>query len=291
EIQIAGMEVSTRTLQLVTRAGVNSAGKAELSVVGDIERVIKIARLDYRQHRPKNFFLRQTGVRRDIGDDGWLNVIAFSGLSCTAAAMNQPAFLFADLNIIQNILHGFFIDHRPHGLVLCGIANSNLADAVFQALQEHVVNFFVDDGARAGRALLPLETKRRDSHAFNRRVEIGISVNNDGIFSAHLKNSALDPLLPRTVSSRALIDIETNFLRSGKSDKPGQRMLYQSGAKGAARAGAEVHHTVRHARFLQDLKEFGGDGRRIMRRLEHNRIAADNGGHGHARHNGAREVP
>ena len=51
------MELSHRAIEFLARTGVNRAGQAELGVVGNFERVVKVARLDHDQHGAKNFFL------------------------------------------------------------------------------------------------------------------------------------------------------------------------------------------------------------------------------------------
>ena len=64
---------------LSSRAGVDRAGQAELGVVGDLQRVVEIARLDHGQHRAEDFFLRELRLRRDVGDHGGLDEVAVAG--------------------------------------------------------------------------------------------------------------------------------------------------------------------------------------------------------------------
>src|SRR5262249_6145241 len=257
EIEIARLEFIARALQLFARTGVNGAGQPELGVVGDVERVIEIARLDYGQHRPEDLFLSQPRGGSDVSNDSGLDEVALARLPGRTAAVNEPAFLLADLDVIQNTLHRLLIDHRTHGLVFCGIAHGDLADPVFQALEEDVINLLVDDGARAGRALLPLEAESGGGHAFDSGVKVGVSIDDDGVFSAHLQDGAFDPLLAWTGNSRALVNVEPDLLRSGESDEARERVLHQARAEAGARAGAEIHHAVGHAGLLQDLKELG----------------------------------
>src|SRR5262249_16226570 len=119
----------------------------------------------------------------------------------------------------------------------------------------------VDDGAGAGGTFLSLKAKCGGGHAFDSGVEVGIGVNDDGIFSTHLEDRALDPFLAGTVRGGTLVDVKPDLLRAGESNKAGLRMLDQAGAEAGAGAGAEIHNAVGHAGFLQDLKKLGSDGR------------------------------
>src|SRR5271169_3191889 len=54
DVQVADVELVHRALLLLRRTGIDSAGQAEFRVVGDLERVIEIAGLGHRQHRPED---------------------------------------------------------------------------------------------------------------------------------------------------------------------------------------------------------------------------------------------
>ena len=62
-------------------------------------------------------------------------------------------------------------------------------------------------------------------------------------------------------------------------------------AEGGAGAGAEVDDAVGQAGLFEDFDEFGGDGGRVDRGLEDDGVAGDDGGGGHAGHDGEGEVP
>src|ERR1035438_3775463 len=114
--------------------------------------------------------------------------IAIARFGRARAARNQaPTFRDALLDIAQNRLHRFLIDHRAHRRILRGIANRDFLDALLQALQEFVVHALIDNGARARRAFLPAESKRRRGHSLDRGIEIGVGVHHDGVLAAHLK--------------------------------------------------------------------------------------------------------
>src|SRR5262245_20699110 len=160
EIKVTDPELFARALQLLPRRRVHGAGQTEFGVVGNLQRVVVVARLDHRQHRPEYFFLGDARGWSDVGDYRRLDVVTVAGLLGGPAPADQPALFPADVDIVQNALHGLVIDNRAHGFVLRGIAHGDLVHAFLEALHEHVINLLVDDGARAGRALLTLKAKR-----------------------------------------------------------------------------------------------------------------------------------
>src|ERR1035438_397584 len=68
-------------------------------------------------------------------------------------------------------------------------------------------------------------------------------------------------------------------------------MEHQRIAKTRAASGAEVHDSFRQATLFEQFDKLRGDGGRIARRLQDDRIAADNRSHRHARHDRAGKIP
>src|SRR5690242_278809 len=86
EVEIAHVELTPRPFQLLARSGVHRARKPEFRVVGNLQRVIVVARFNHRQNRPEDFFLGDSCRRSYISNYGWLNVIAVARLFGSAAA-------------------------------------------------------------------------------------------------------------------------------------------------------------------------------------------------------------
>jgi hypothetical protein len=70
DVEIADVKVAGGTVDFVARFGIDGAGQAELSVVGDFESVIEPAGFDDGQHWAENFFLLELRFRGDVGEDG-----------------------------------------------------------------------------------------------------------------------------------------------------------------------------------------------------------------------------
>ena len=145
----------------------------------------------------------------------------------------------------------------------------------FQFLEELVVDALVDDGARAGRALLALEAESGRGYAFDGGVDIGVGIDDDGVFAAHFEDGALDPELARLLLRGALVDVQSDFARAGESDVANLRMRHQRIAEARAAAGAEVHDAFGHAAFFEQFDELRRNRRRIARRLQDDGVAAD----------------
>src|SRR4029077_925064 len=121
-------------------------------------------------------------------------------------------------DIAEDVVHRTFVDDGSHAWVLGRVAHGNPLDAGFQFFEEFVVDALVDDGARAGRALLALEAKSRLGYAFDGGIDIGVGVDDDGVFAAHFQNGALDPELAWLLICRGLVDVQSNLARAGEGD-------------------------------------------------------------------------
>src|SRR6185312_16886806 len=110
DVEIADMELALGAGDTVAVGREERAGQAVLRVVGDGQRLVKVLRLDDRQHRPKNLFLRQPRRGRDIGDDGRRDEIAL--LAGWLAAYSDLALILANLDVLLNLLVGVLVYHR-----------------------------------------------------------------------------------------------------------------------------------------------------------------------------------
>src|SRR5437764_10436514 len=90
DVEIADVELAHRHFNLVARSGINRTGQAELGIVCDIERLLKVARFNHRKHRTENFFLLELRFRLNICDYGWLDEITFTRISGAISTSNQP---------------------------------------------------------------------------------------------------------------------------------------------------------------------------------------------------------
>ena len=165
----------------------------------------------------------------------------------------------------------------------------NFFDAGFELLEKLVVYAFIDDGARAGRTFLPLKTESR--LRLDGGINVGVGVDDDRVLAAHFKNGTFDPDLAGRLGGRDFINVQSNFARAGEGDVARLGMRHNRVAETGARAGAKIYHAFGHAGLFEQINKLRRDGGRIARRLQNNGVAADDGRHRHARHDGARKIP
>src|SRR5690606_28822970 len=108
------------------------------------------------------------------------------------------------------------------------------------ALDDLVVDILVDDGARAGRALLTLEAEGGDDDALDGRVDVGLVVDDDGVLAAHLGGDALEVLLAGLELRGALVDADADGLGAGEGHETGLRVVDERVADLLTAAGQEV---------------------------------------------------
>src|SRR5579864_6458525 len=291
DIQVADVEFADGAIDLVARLGVDRASEAEFGIVGDFEGVVEAASLDDREYRAEDFFLLKLGFRRNVGDDSRLDEVAFAGFRIALAAGDQASIFLALLDVAEDRLHRAFVDHRAHRGILSDIADLNLLDAGFELLEEFVVDALVDDGARAGRALLALESESGLGNAFDSGIDVGVGIDDDRVFATHFENSALDPKLAGCLRGRGFVDVQSHFARTGEGDVARFGVCDDGVAESGSGAGTEIHHAFGHAGFFEQLNKLGGDGGRVARGLEDHGVAADDRSQRHSSHDGAGKIP
>ena len=252
KVQIPNVIFAPRDVQLLPVGRVDGACQAVFGVVGHLQPLLEVSNLDERQHRPKDLLLGHAGIGRNLRKDCGLKEIAAFDLWRLAAG-NQPAFFFAGFNIAQHGIQCGFVDHRAEVVVLSRVAHRQLGHARKQLFYERVVDRGFDDGAGAGRALLPAEAEGRGCHALDGRVQIGVGADQDGVLAAHLQNRPLQPDLIGFSLGGALVNLQSHFFGTGEGDEAGLGMLDDGVAEAGAGAGAEVDHAGREARLFQYL--------------------------------------
>src|SRR5438034_7128116 len=85
QVQIADMKLTPGLLQLFFVGAVDGSSQTELGVIGDPQSIVVILRLDYGQHRSKNFFLLDSPARLHIGDDRRLDKEALFAIGSAAS--------------------------------------------------------------------------------------------------------------------------------------------------------------------------------------------------------------
>ncbi len=196
----------------------------------------------------------------------------------------QAAFRLSNFDVAEHRIVGGLVDDRSHGGVGDGIADLDGLDAFANAFDKEVVNILLDDGAGAGRAFLPAESEGRGDDCIDCGVDIGVCANDDGIFTTHFEDGALDPDLAGLCLRGAGVNFKAYALRSSERDEAGAgdastmalpKLAPEPGQKFTTPGGMPASSSTSTKRR--------GDGGRVARRLKHDSVAADDGGGGHVR--------
>jgi len=111
QIQIANVKGFFGLLNLAFVFGIDRTRQSKFCIVRNLESFVKVFGFDDRQHRPKDLFLRDAGLRADIGDNCRLHEVAVA--RGAPAAEHHATFLPPDFDVIQNSVHRCFADDRP----------------------------------------------------------------------------------------------------------------------------------------------------------------------------------
>src|SRR5713101_4377265 len=159
--------------------------------VRDLDEAIKIAHLNNAEHRSENFFARDARVRVQVRKNGRRNEETFFRNVLTLKG--EPPFGFPDLDELLDALVSGLIDHRPdRDARLFRIADAQTRRRGKQSLHHAAIGFLEQDETRTGRTFLALIAERGINRIDDRFIEIGIGIDDDGVFAAHFANDALE---------------------------------------------------------------------------------------------------
>lgn len=246
DVEVADKELVAGALNVFRVGGVDSAGEAVFTVVGQLEGVLEVAGFGDTKDRAKDLFLEYSIVVLDVGNDGGLYEMAITlGFS---AASDQATFLLAGLDVVEDGLLGFGSNDRTHevGRVVRGALSQSFCEWL-QLVDELVIDRFVNNQARAHRTFLTLEAKGGGDDALSGFVEIvDVLVDDNGVFAAHLGDDALDPLLAGVGFGCQLDNAEADFFGAREGNETRFGMGNDEVSNLCAGAGKE-------------LKAFGGE--------------------------------
>src|SRR5271168_1795283 len=266
QIKIADVEGFFGFFDFLGIFGVDGAGKAELRVVGDFQRLLEVFRFDDSQNGAEDFFLGDARFGIDVGDDRRLHEVAVAGGAF--AAEEQLPFLLTEVDVTKNRFHGGFADDRAHvvGGIFAG-TDGNFLGALDEFLDKGIVDFFGDDGAGAGRTFLALIAEGRLRDAFDGGIDVGFFIDDGGVLAAQFENGALDPQLAGSFLAGVFADEQADFLGASKSDVAGLGMFYKRVAGGFSGAGEKIESVFGNAGFIEKFHDFRGDQRRFFGRF------------------------
>ena len=121
--------------------------------------------------------------------------------------------------------------------------------------------------------------------AFDGEVEVGVVQHDHGILAAQFQRAMLETLRGRGANDAA------DRGRTGQRNGPHLRMLHQRPAHLRTESADNVDHAFGDARIGQRAHQVVSGERRVLRRLDHAGVAADDGGKQLPRRNRHGEIP
>ena len=153
----------------------------------------------------------------------------------------EPGFAFPDLDVLLDALVSGFIDDRSDGDAgLFRIADTQACCRGEQSLHHARIIFFENNKPRTSRTFLTLITECGINRIDNRFVEIGIGIDDDRVFAAHLAYDPLELALAFSRLPRALPNSQPHFARTGKRNNIDIFMIDKVRAHDRALAGQKI---------------------------------------------------
>src|SRR5262249_44159875 len=145
---------------------------------------------DGREDRTEDLLAEDRHLRRDVGEDGRLEEIAFarSDVGARTARNERGAFLLRHLDVAEIVVELFLRrDGAEPRARVEGIAAGHLLRARRYLLDELVLDGLVDEQPRSGGAHFPLAVEDARRRAAHRGLEIRVRKNNVRRLAAELQ--------------------------------------------------------------------------------------------------------
>ena len=125
----------------------------------------------------------------------------------------------------------------------------------------------------------------------NSLIQVRVAIHDDAVLAAHLADDLLEISLTRRGAARRLPNLQPDFPRPGKRDEIDLRMRHQVRADSSAWAGQQIHHARRQTGFNEQLHQARANDRRLIGRLQDDRVSRHNSGSGHSREDREGKIP
>ena len=289
EVEVADLEFLARLFQVARAARVDGSGQGVGRIVGHGDGFVEVRSPQHGQDRAEDLFPGQPVFGPDAFHHHERGIVA---RAFGAAFDEHMAFTTGDGRVLLDLAALGVIHHRAHeiGRVL-GRSDGQAFAGLDQAGHEPVIDGVDHDHPGAGRAFLALEAEGRVHHADHGLVEVGVVVDDDGVFAAHFGHHPLAVDLAGLDGGRLVEDAQPHFHGAGKGDGGDFGMGDQVVAHDRAPARAVVEHAVGQAGFLEDGGQVEADQGGQARRLVDDAVAGGHGSGGHAAGDGQRKVP
>ena len=207
----------------------------------------------------------------------------------TDGARAQHAMMIADqVEPFLESLREASVDHRPIQDVAGRFADRRFRDRLREPGEEVVVHVGVDDRSAERRASLPRRSEAAEQGAFDGEVEVRVGHHDERILPAQLQTRRLE------VAAAELAETLADRRGPGEADFVDQPFVERSleSCERLLPVGQDhLERPLREAGVQDQLGEGLGDRWRVLGRLPHDRVAAQERRHDVPRRHRHREVP
>ena len=194
------------------RARTDGRRETESNAVGQLHRVLEVARRQHGEHGTEDLLLRHAHVGRNIGEDGWRREVAarVRAVRQPATATLQPRpFLLADADVLEHRLQLALVDRGAN--VDAGfeaVADLQGLRALDQRARELVDDRLFHDEARRGGAALARGKERGVDHGVHGIGDVSVAEHDPDARAVLITPS-------RTLAARVAREVERQMPRTG----------------------------------------------------------------------------
>src|ERR687897_3371910 len=256
EVDVAGLELPARPLEVVAVFGVDAAREAVGAVVGHTEGFVEVAGLYDREDGTEDLLARNPGLAPDL-EDGRADEVPALRVSWVFAK-DAFALLLAHVQVTRHLLElRLAYDGSDVHVGALRATDLERLGLLHDLVQDLVVDVGVQDGAARGAALLARVAVGALDDVRGGGVEVRRIIYYHRVLAAHLGYDPLDPALVLYLSGRQLVYPESRLHRAGKGDKTRPCILYQIVPNLRAVAWQEVQDAFGQACLLEDFGHHG----------------------------------
>jgi len=192
----AGLDFDGEALAFSIVGGPGGGGEAEGCVVGEVDGFVEGGDAEEQGDGAEEFFLADSGVGHDAGDDGGLEVIAEVTVfdeGAGAAGEDAAAGLAGLGDLLEKVFDGLRCGERAEvGGFEHGVADAKFGHAGDETFFKLGVDAFVDDEAFGGDAGLAVVDAASLDGVFDGDVEVGGRKDDEGVGATELEDGFFD---------------------------------------------------------------------------------------------------
>src|SRR5580700_5762520 len=249
DVSNSGIEVTHGCEGSVHVLGVKRGRQSVFDAIRDLDSIFEVVARNDRDHRPKDFLLRDAHFGIDVDEHRRLHKITsliFAFVEPVATALQASALSLADIHIAEIGLELVLVDRWAHlyGFIQT-VADLQGFGAFHVAFDEIAVDALLHNDPAGRSATLTSGSKASPQPAFNREIEVGVVEHDHRILAAEFERTMFEAL----GSGRAHNASHSRRARQRYGSHVG--VFREWRADFGSKAGHDVHHASRQAGIIK----------------------------------------